>query len=303
MKRALLIGGTGFAGCHMSRLLSTGYTVTSVGSDCDIRDKKKVFALVEQVRPDVVINMAFITTVRETFVDPDKTFQIGYFGMFNLMSALKHYSFKGKLLNISSSEVYGFPDPKNLPMDESTPLRPMSPYAVTKIATEALCYQWSQTESLNIITARPFTHIGPGQNDRFALSSFSKQIAEILLGLRVPVMRVGNLDSTRDITDVRDTVRAYKLLLEHGKRGEVYNICSGSEVRIRTLLDKLIEQSGIQVQVNQDESLVRGSEQQRVWGNFHKLKQETEWKPEIPIDQTLDDMINFWKLRLAESRV
>jgi len=300
MKRALLIGGTGFAGCHMNRLLSTDYKVTSVGSDCDIRDKDKSYSLVKKVCPDVVVNMAFITTVRETFDDPDKTFQIGYYGMQNLMSALKHYDFKGKLLNISSSEVYGFPDPINLPVDELTPLRPMSPYSVTKIAVEALCYQWSQTEGIDVVTARPFTHIGPNQSDRFALSSFSKQIAEMLLGKRERVIRIGNLESTRDITDVRDVVQAYKTLLEHGKRGEIYNVCSGHEIKIRDLLEKLIEKSGLEVKIEQDENLVRECEQQRVCGSYKKLNQEVGWEPEISIDQTLVDMINYWKQYLAE---
>jgi GDP-4-dehydro-6-deoxy-D-mannose reductase len=300
MKQALLIGGTGFAGCHMNRLLSTDYTVTSVGSDCDIRDKDKIYSLVKKSHPDVVVNMAFITTVRETFSDPDKTFQIGYYGMLNLMSALKHCGFNGKLLNISSSEVYGFPDPMSFPMDELTPLRPMSPYSVTKIAVEALCYQWSQTEGIDVVTARPFTHIGPHQSDRFALSSFSKQIAEILLGKREKVIRIGNLESTRDLTDVRDVVRAYKLLLERGKSGEIYNVCSGHEIKTRSLLEKLIEKSGIDILIEQDENFVRGNEQQRVCGSFKKLNQEVGWKPEISIDQTLVDMIEYWKQKLAE---
>lgn len=300
MKQALLIGGRGFAGSHMNRLLSTDYTVTSVGSDCDIQDKDKIYSLVKKVCPDVVVNMAFITTVRETFADPDKTFQIGYYGMLNLMLALKHNGFKGRLLNVSSSEVYGFPDPTSLPMDELTPLRPMSPYSVTKIAVEALCYQWSQTEGIDVVTARPFTHIGPHQSDRFALSSFSKQIAEMLLGKEDRVIRIGNLESTRDITDVRDVVRAYKMLLEHGKSGEVYNVCSGHEIKIRELLDKLIEKSGLEIKIEQDENLVRGNEQQRVCGSFKKLNQSVGWKPEISIDQTLADMIEYWKKHLTE---
>jgi GDP-4-dehydro-6-deoxy-D-mannose reductase len=300
VKKALLIGGTGFAGQHMGQLLSADYLVTSVGSGHDVCDREKVFSLVEKENPDVVVNMAFITTVRETFADPDKAFQIGYFGMLNLISALKNYNFKGRLLNISSSEVYGHPDYKSLPMDEFTPLRPMSPYSVTKIATEALCFQQSQTEGIDIVTARPFTHIGPGQSDRFALSSFSKQIAEILLGMRDPVIRVGSLDSTRDITDVRDVVQAYKLLLEQGSNGEVYNICSGHEVTIKSLLEKLISKSGIEIRIVQDNKLMRGCEQQRICGNYHKLKQRTGWKPKISIDQTLIDMIDSWTLNITE---
>jgi len=299
LKRALLIGGAGFAGCHMARLLEKEYLVTIADRKYDIRDKEKIQSLVKSVNPDVVINFAFLTTVRETFADPEATYQVGFHGMLNLLNALKLAGFKGKILNVSSSEVYGFPDERYLPLDELAPMKPMSPYSVAKIAVESLCYQWSQTEGLNIVTARPFTHIGPGQSDRFALSSFARKIAEMLLGLRPPEMQVGNLDSTRDITDVRDTVHAYKLLLEHGKSGETYNICSGCEVRIRSLLDMLIDQSGIQVQVNQDQGLVRSSEQQRVLGSYQKLKNATGWHPETPIEQTLLDMIDCWKSKLA----
>jgi len=301
VKKALLIGGTGFAGQHMSQLLSLDYLVTVVGSDHDVCDKEQIFSLVQKENPDVVVNMAFITTVRETFADPDKAFQTGYFGMLNLISALKNYSFKGSLLNVSSSEVYGHPDYTSLPLDELAPLRPMSPYSVTKIATEALCFQKSQTEGIKIVTARPFTHIGPGQSGRFALSSFSKQIAEILLGIRDPVIMVGSLDSTRDITDVRDVVRAYKLLLEQGFNGEIYNICSGHEVTMQSLLEKLISKSGMEIRIVQDNKLMRGFEQKRICGNYQKLKQRTGWQPEITIDQTLMDMIDSWKLSIRKS--
>lgn len=299
MKRALLIGGTGFVGCHMGRLLSADFKVLLTGSDCDIRDKQKITAIIQNFRPDIVVNFAFITTVRETFANPERNLEIGFQGMLNVLMALKSINFKGKLLNISSSEVYGHPDVSALPMTESTPLKPMSPYSVVKIAVEALCYQWSQSESMNIITARPFTHIGPGQSDRFALSSFSKQIAEMQLNRREPVMRVGNLDSTRDFTDVRDVVRAYDMLLKFGRSGEIYNICTGQETKMKVLLNKMIISSGLEISVEEDETLLRSVEQQRICGNNKKLRNETGWIPEILLEQTLLDMVIEWKNRLS----
>jgi len=299
MKLALLIGGTGFVGCHMKSLLSAEYKVVSTGSECDIRDKQKITSLIENSKPDVVVNFAFITTVKETFANPEKNFEIGFNGMLNLLMALKSINFKGKLLNISSSEVYGHPDISYLPMTEATPLKPMSPYSVVKIAVEALCYQWSQSESLDIITARPFTHVGPGQSDRFALSSFSRQIAEMQLNTRKPVMRVGNLESTRDFTDVRDVVRAYDLLLKYGKSGEVYNICTGRETKMEALLNKMISSSGLKINVEKDETLFRRAEQQRICGSNEKLRNETGWLPEILLEQTLADMVDEWKNRLT----
>lgn len=299
MKLALLIGGTGFVGCHMNSLLSAEYKVVSTGSECDIRDKQKITSLIENSKPDVVVNFAFITTVKETFANPEKNFEIGFNGMLNLLMALKNINFKGKLLNISSSEVYGHPDISYLPMTEATPLKPMSPYSVVKIAVEALCYQWSQSESLDIVTARPFTHVGPGQSDRFALSSFSRQIAEMQLNIRKPVMRVGNLESTRDFTDVRDVVRAYDLLLKYGKSGEVYNICTGRETKMEALLNKMISSSGLKINVEKDETLFRSAEQQRICGSNEKLRNETGWLPEILLEQTLADMVDEWKNRLT----
>ena len=299
MKRALLIGGTGFVGCHMGRLLSADFKVLLTGSDYDISDKQKITAIIENFRPDIVVNFAFITTVRETFENPERNLEIGFQGMLNVLMALKSINFKGRLLNISSSEVYGHPDVSVLPMTEATPLKPMSPYSVVKIAVEALCYQWSQSESMNIITARPFTHIGPGQSDRFALSNFSRQIAEMQLNRREPVMRVGNLDSTRDFTDVRDVVRAYDMLLKFGKSGEIYNICTGQETKMKALLNKMIISSGLKISVEEDETLLRSAEQQRICGNNQKLRNETGWMPEIFLEQTLLDMMNEWKNRLT----
>lgn len=298
LKRALLIGGKGFVGKHMSRVLKDEFTVTVAGKESDVRDENLIRSLVESVKPDVVINFAFITTVRETFADPDNTYQVGFNGMLNLLNALKRIGFNGRVLNISSSEVYGFPGAECLPIDELAPIKPMSPYSVAKVAAEALCFQWSQTEKFEIVTARPFTHIGPGQSDRFALASFSKQLAEMELGQREPVMHVGNLNSTRDIADVRDVVRAYDLLLKHGENGKVYNVCSGHEVEISVLLDCMIEISGMDVSVKIDKSLVRSSEQNRILGSYDKLKHETGWNPQVPLETTLLDMIEYWKVQL-----
>lgn len=297
-ENALLLGGTGFAGTHMRNLLAAEYNVISTGHSDDIRSRELVSSLVKRTNPAVVVNFASITTVRESFIDPEKTYQIGFFGTLNLLTALKEHRFGGRLLNISSSEVYGFPGEDQLPIREETPVCPMSPYSVSKIAAEALCYQWSQTEEFEIVTARAFTHIGPGQSDRFAISSFTKQIAEIILGIRKPVIHVGNLDSTRDLTDVRDVVKAYSILLKKGISGNVYNVCSGRETYIRSLLDNLIELSKVDIAVELDPSLIRKREQQRICGSFEKLHNETGWSPEIPLSQTLSDTLEYWMNKL-----
>jgi GDP-4-dehydro-6-deoxy-D-mannose reductase len=226
---------------------------------------------------------------------------VGFMGTLNVLNALKENNFKGRMLNLSSSEVYGFPSDDELPIRETAGLRPMSPYAVSKMATEALCYQWTQTEQFEIITARPFTHIGPRQNDKFAISSFAKQIAEILLKRREPVLHVGDLQTTRDLTDVRDVVAAYRSLMEKGRNAEVYNICSEKEVSMHSIVQHLIEFAGIHIVVKEDERLLRKSEQRRTRGSFEKIRQETGWMPTIPLPRTLQDTVAYWKEQLAET--
>ncbi|MEY3740922.1 MAG: hypothetical protein RLZZ192_1598 [Pseudomonadota bacterium] len=293
------MGGSGFVGRHMQRSLPARFNVIATDRRTDIRDIVKIRSLVKNVSPDIVVNFASVTTLRESLDDPLDTYRIGFLGTLNLLTALKESGFKGRMLNISSSEVYGFPVNDMLAVNEEALLRPMTPYSVSKVATEALCYQWSQTEQFEIVTARPFNHIGPGQSDRFAVSHFAKQLAEISLGKREPTINVGNLHATRDFTDVRDVVRAYGLLLERGRNGQAYNICSGSETSIKTLLNALIELAGLDVSIEHDDSLVRSVEQKRFYGSYEKIRNEMEWDPLIPLRKTLEDTFSFWvdKLR------
>ena len=298
MQTALLVGGTGFVGSHMQRCLLPSFKVIATSRISDIRDAVKIRRLVKSTFPDVVINFASITTVKESWQDPLDTYRIGFLGTLNLLEALKESGFKGRMLNISSSEGYGLPSIDLLPVNEDTSLRPMSPYSVSKVATEALCFQWSQSEGFDIVTARPFTHIGPGQSDRFAISNFAKQLAEISLGKREPLIYVGNLNATRDITDVRDVVRAYSLLLDRGCNGQAYNICSGGETSIKALLNELIELAGLSVSIEFDATLLRNVEQKRIYGNHDKIHRETGWKPMISLRQTLADTLSYWADRL-----
>jgi GDP-4-dehydro-6-deoxy-D-mannose reductase len=286
----------------MYDLLSSDCEVVASDHTADIRDSAQLLDLIRRSTPDFVVNFASITTVRESFEAPDKTYQIGFLGTLNLLQCLKATAFKGRMLNISSSEVYGFPQSNQLPLRETSGFNPMNPYSVNKVATEALCYQWSQTEKFEIITARPFTHIGPRQSERFAISNFAKQIAEILLKKKDPLVEVGDLDTTRDLTDVRDVVRAYRLLLEKGRNGEVYNVCSGREVSMRSLLDNLVKLAGIAVTIRQDERLLRRFDQSRTLGSFEKIRDETGWTPSIPFDRTLRDTVEFWKLQIQDNK-
>lgn len=294
--KALIIGGTGFVGKHLEQYFLHNFDVTATGHDIDIRDKHQTKSLVARIMPDIVVNLASITTVRESFENPEETYKIGFWGTLNLLLALKETGFKGRMLQVGSSEVYGYPSPDQLPISESEPLRPMSPYAVNKVAIEALCYQWSQTEQFEIVTTRSFTHIGPGQSDRFAISNFARQIAEIKQRNLDPVIHVGDLSATRDFTDVRDVVRAYDLLLKKGRNGEIYNICSNQEVSTQWMLDKLIEISGANVKVVQDKTRLRVAEQRRVCGNNKKLIRDTGWHQNISLETSLADILTYWEM-------
>jgi GDP-4-dehydro-6-deoxy-D-mannose reductase len=294
-RKALIIGGTGFVGTHLQRRLHDGYSIIATGRNEDIRDAVKIKDLVRSATPDIVINLAAITTVRESFERQYDNYNIGLFGTLNLFMALKDIGFQGRMLQVGSSEVYGFPTPDQLPISESEPLRPMSPYAVNKIAIEALCYQWSQTEQFEIVTTRSFTHIGPGQSDRFAISNFARQIAEIKQRNLEPVIHVGDLSATRDFTDVRDVVSAYDLLLQKGRNGDIYNVCSNQEVSTQWMLEKLIEISGVKVKVVQDTTRLRASEQRRVCGSNEKLVKDTGWHQSISVDTSLSDILSYWE--------
>ncbi|MEW6600770.1 MAG: GDP-mannose 4,6-dehydratase [Nitrospirota bacterium] len=303
MKNALLIGGTGFVGHHLERCLQDRYRVTASGQNEDIRDTAKIKKLILAVSPDIVINLAAITTVQESFERQNDNYNIGFFGTLNLLTALKAAGFHGRMLQVGSSEVYGFPSEDQLPLSESEPLRPMSPYAVNKVAIEALCYQWSQTENIEIVTTRSFTHIGPGQSDRFAISSFARQIAEIKVKNLEPVIHVGDLSATRDFTDVRDVVNAYDLLVHKGRSGDIYNVCSNEEVSTQWMLEKLINISGIAVKVLQDTKRFRKAEQRRVCGSNTKLIKATGWQRRVPLELSLSDILTFWENKVGHSKI
>lgn len=294
MKRILLIGGTGFVGSHFSSAFGDQYAITAVGRDVDVCKPGDLSALIRTVQPDAVVHLAAITTLKESFADPSLTYATNFIGTLNLLSALRANHFQGRMLNVSSSEVYGLLNEFDLPVTESLLMHPLSPYAVAKIASEALCYQWSQVEKFEIISARPFNHIGPGQSARFAIADFGKQIAAIKLGLVEPILNVGDIDTTRDFTDVRDIAAAYKLLLESGKNGDTYNVCSGVERSVRSLILRMCELVNVEVELRTDPARMRLSDQRRVRGSYQKLSADTGWEPHITMDKTLLDIVEYW---------
>ena len=290
-KKLLLIGGSGFVGTHMSSALSEDFEVASPGPEIDVRNAELMKSLVADEKPDYLVHLAAVTTLGESFAKQSETYDINFGGVFNVLMALRESHFTGRMLYVSSSEVYGLLAESELPVSEKRLPKPLSPYAVSKIAAEALCYQWSQTEDFEIVTARPFNHIGPGQSERFAIADFARQIVAIKRGLAATVINVGDIDTTRDFTDVRDVVGAYSSLLISGKNGEVYNVCSGVERTIRSLIERMCDLAGVSVELRMDSARFRANEQRRVCGSSAKLVADTGWNPHFAIDQTLSDIV------------
>ena len=295
--KLLLTGSDGFVGSTLLRYRSC-VSLADDGHFVDLRDVGNLTRAIGAIRPDAVIHLAAQSFVPKSFADPRETYEINFLGTLNLLTALRDAGFAGRFLYVGSGDSYGLVSEENLPVTEEHPLRPRNPYAVSKVAAEALCYQWSQTEGLDAVMTRSFNHIGPGQSDRFAVSDFARQVAEIRKGRQEPVMRVGDIDVTRDFTDVRDVVRAYLRLLDHGKTGETYNVCSGAERSLRALLTRLLELAGVEARIEQDPSRLRRAEQRRMCGSNEKLRLDTGWAPEHSMDASLADIINDWETKL-----
>ena len=303
MPKLLITGHAGFVGRCVLHQVASGeaghnWSTATLPDGLDIRDAALAPILAE-IAPDAVLHLAAQSSVAESFRDFDRYFDINFGGTLNLLRGLRSASFGGRLIYVGTGDCYGAVPEQALPVCEDRPLRPRNPYAVSKAATEALCYQWSQTEGLDVVIARPFNHIGPGQDVRFAVAAFAQQIAAIAVGKMNPKIATGNLDVTRDFTDVRDVVGAYFALIEHGRRGEVYNIGTGRETRLRAVLDTLMQLAGVRAELSTDPARVRPDEQQRMVADVAKIERDTGWKARIPLEDTLRDILNDWKGKVA----
>lgn len=264
---------------------------------CDIINASLLAEIVKEVRPEQIYHLAAISFVPAANKNPKLTYDINFYGTFNLYEAVKNSGLNPKILFIGSSDVYGKVDKKNLPLKESAPLNPASVYAVSKAASEILSGYYSSAGLLNIIIVRPFNHTGPGQSPEFVCPSFARQISEIERGTREPILEVGNLDAKRDFSDVRDVVRAYWMLMNSGVSSGVFNVCSGKAVSMKEMLDILLSMSKMEIKVNQDPARLRPSDTPLLYGDSAKLTSITGWKPTIPIEKTIEDILEYWRNR------
>ncbi|NOR15180.1 MAG: NAD-dependent epimerase/dehydratase family protein, partial [Candidatus Aminicenantes bacterium] len=226
------------------------------------------------------------------------TFSINSIGQINLFEAVLDLGLEPRIQIAGSSEEYGLESPEEVPMTEANPLRPLSPYAVSKVAQDMLGYQYFRSYGMHIVRTRGFNHTGPRRGDVFICSNFARQIVEIEKNLREPVIYVGNMEAKRDFTDVRDTVRAYWLSLEKGEAGEVYNIGTGTAFSIKEVLDMLLEKSTVDVKVEVDPKRLRPSDVQILLSDSSKFRQQTGWAPQIPFQQSLLDLLDYWRERV-----
>lgn len=309
MPKALITGINGFAGTHLNNLLlNDNYDVYGIVKpdknlsdderffQVDIQDFEGVKNVIEKIRPDEIYHLAALASPSQSFKEPSKTITTNILGQLNVLESVKQIGlYNTKVLVVSSAEVYGDADEKDLPMSEDTPLKPLSPYAVSKIAQDFLGYQYYRSHEIKTVIVRPFNTIGPNQLPIYVVPSFAKQIAEIEKGDKEPVLKVGNLESRRDFTDVRDMVRAYRLLMEKGKCGEVYNIGSGRSHKIQEVLDILLSLSSANIIVEKDPLLFRPGDIPELRCNYDKLHRETGWKPEISLEESLKDTLDYWR--------
>lgn len=300
MKRLLVTGRHGFVGATLAQMVARdpvlqGWVLVDMPEALDVRDQGAIRALVEGAPPDAVIHLAAQTFVPEAFRDPRATFEINLLGTLNLLQALQHARFAGRFIYVSTGDVYGAVPEAALPVGETRAVAPRNPYAVSKVAAEALCRQWCMTEGLDVVVVRPFNHIGPSQSDRFVVADFAHQVAAIKRGRRPARVAVGDIDVTRDFTDVRDVVRAYFALLERGCAGEIYNVCSGTEHSIRSILERLARLAGVDVALEQESGRFRKAEQRRMRGDPAKLVAATGWNTTTPLDASLAAMLEHWE--------
>ena len=317
MRRVLVTGVTGFAGSHLvdSMLLRGDCEIFGIQRwrspteniqhfqdritllECDLRDAASTRDTIERVRPEWIFHLAAQSFVPTSWTAPTESLSTNILGQVNLFEAVRRIGLECRIQIACSSEEYGLVHPDEIPIRETNPLRPLSPYAVSKVAQDLLGYQYWMSWKVDCVRTRGFNHEGPRRGPVFVASDFAKQIADIEKGRRPPVLHVGNLDARRDFTDVRDMVRGYWLALEKGRPGEVYNICRGRAWSIREVLDLLLSMTQTGIEVRQDPARLRPSDVPILLGDNRKFVEATGWRAEIPFEHTLRDMLEYWRAR------
>lgn len=314
MKKILITGVTGFVGQYLADNLLSQKNIEIHGTyfsdeglsrlsnarllhlkKVDLTVKQDVFDLLYAVSPDEIYHLAAQTSPAESLKDPEKTLLTNTLSQLYMLEGLREMESKARFLTVSSADVYGLVGAEDLPVDEDTAFRPISPYAVSKITQDFLALEYFLSYQIDVVRVRAFNHIGPKQSAKFVVPMFAKQIAEIEKLGKEPVIKVGNLAAKKDFSDVRDIVRSYILLMEKGESGEVYNVGSGKSTQIQEILDILLSLSAKKIKVEVDQELFRPIDVPEIRCDHTKISDLTGWKPEIPLQNTLKDTLDYFR--------
>lgn len=318
--RMLITGISGFAGSHLAEFLLNEKNLEIWGAfrgnyeniehikdrlhllSGDLRDPGFVQEALQKAKPDYIFHLAAQSYVPLSWQDPWGTMENNLRAQVNILQEVATRGLSARILVVGSNEEYGRVQPEELPIIETTPLRPDSPYGVSKVAQDLLGLQYYLSHRLAVIRVRPFNHTGPRQREDFVVPAFAKQIAQIEHGLKEAVVKVGNLNAQRDFSDVRDVVHAYHLAITKGQPGEVYNIASGVARSISEALQQLLGLTSQKIGVAEDPARLRPADVPISIGEASKLREQTGWKPTIPWPKTLEDTLNYWRERIAGER-
>ncbi len=316
--KVLITGMTGFTGSHLADFLLERGKIEVHGierwrskteniehirdkiilHECDIRDASSVRKAIKEVKPDRIFHLAAQSFVPSSWSAPAETLSTNIIGELNIFEACLQIGINPQIQLACSSEEYGLVYKDEIPIKEENPLRPLSPYGVSKVGQDLLGYQYFMSYKLNIVRTRAFNHSGPRRGEVFVCSDFAKQIAEIEKGRRKPIIYVGNLEAKRDFTDVRDIVGAYWLALEKGEPGEVYNICSQKAYSMKEILNMLLSQTKQEIEIKEESSRMRPSDVPVLLGDCSKFREKTGWRPTIPFEKTLEDLLDYWRQKV-----
>lgn len=313
--KVLITGITGMAGSHLADYLVTQPGIELTGTirwrsktenikhlrdrvnfiECEFKDAFSVESLIRQTKPDIIFHLAAQSFVPTSWNSPQDTLNNNILAQVNIFEAVRQTGIEPVIQVACSSEEYGLVYPDEVPITENNPLRPLSPYAVSKVTQGYLAYQYYKSYGLKTIVTRTFNHTGPRRGHVFVTSNFARQVVEIEKGLKDSVLEVGNLSAKRDFTDVRDIVRGYWLAVNKGVPGEVYQICSGKAYSIQEVIDILLSLSKVKIEVKQDPARLRPSDVPILLGSYEKFNRQTGWEPQIPFEQTLRDLLDYWR--------
>lgn len=319
--KVLITGITGFVGSHLAEFCLARGDVEVFGTyrwrsrreniahikdielvEMDLTDAASCHGALKRIRPDRIFHLAAQSYVPTSWVAPGQTMEANITGQLNLFEAMRALDMNGVPFHVcGSSEEYGLVLPEETPIKESNPLRPLSPYGVSKVGQDLLGWQYFRSYGIHAVRTRAFNHGGPRRGEVFIPSDFAKQIAEIEAGAREPKVEVGNLDAIRDFTDVRDIVRGYWLALDKGEPGEVYNVGSGNRPTIREILDHLLELSKLSIEVRPIPGKMRPSDVEILISDSSKFREQTGWEPQIPLETMLSDTLDYWREKVGAS--